>query len=352
MSRAPDPGPDAPPAGASRLSPRVRSLLRFATTITLLGVALQLAVPDDGSPLLPSLVAAWVVPPLEALGWFALGSSAYLVATGFAALRFVVLLRGANLEARFASTFRAYLFANFLGMAMPSPVVGDAYRFADARRESGRGAEVLGSLVLERLLGLAALCAVGLMAAPFIPGSAAAGALAWTLVAVSGAVFVGTGVALHPLGQRLAKAAVDLLGRLWPRAADAAGRSLDAVASMSRRPRLVAGAAFLSLLCQSIPVAGVYSLSLALDSQVAPYWFPVIVPFVMAVALLPVSIGGAGVRESLYVSLFGAAGMRPEVALSLSLSIVAANLVWGVFGLLFFAIGRSNAPDSAAAAAE
>ena len=67
-----------------------------------------------------------------------------------------------------------------------------------------------------------------------------------------------------------------------------------------------------------------------------------IVPLVTLVTLVPVSIGGAGVREWLYVELFGSLGMRSEVALSLSLSVFAATLVWGFFGLALFAWGRRS----------
>jgi hypothetical protein len=53
-----------------------------------------------------------------------------------------------------------------------------------------------------------------------------------------------------------------------------------------------------------------------------------------------VSIGGAGVREVLYVALFGAVGMRSEAALALSLSVFAASLVWGGVGLALLVLQR------------
>ena len=73
-----------------------------------------------------------------------------------------------------------------------------------------------------------------------------------------------------------------------------------------------------------------------------------ILPLVTLVTLIPVSIGGAGVREWLYVELFGSLGMRAEAALSLSLSVFAATLVWGVFGLALFAWGRQARKDAGA----
>jgi len=163
------------------------------------------------------------------------------------------------------------------------------------------------------------------------------------LITGSGVVFISVSAALHPSCHRLGRRLVVTLRPLSSRLADAADRGLDAVSAMSRRPKLIARAFSLSLVCQWLPVAGVLALAKPLDSAIDWYWFPVVVPFVMALSLLPVSLGGAGVRESLYVALFGAAGMRPAVALSLSLSVVAANLVWGLLGLALFVIGRRGA---------
>ncbi len=48
------------------------------------------------------------------------------------------------------------------------------------------------------------------------------------------------------------------------------------------------------------------------------------------------------------MSLFGAVGMRPETALALSLSVLAAALLWALLGLVVFATGRRDDPASPA----
>ena len=96
----------------------------------------------------------------------------------------------------------------------------------------------------------------------------------------------------------------------------------------------------LSLANQWLPVLAVIALAAPLDTDVPLHWYAVIIPFVTLASLLPISIGGTGVREALFVVLFGAVGMRPEVALVLSLSTLAVALTWGLLGLLFFLVGR------------
>ena len=119
-------------------------------------------------------------------------------------------------------------------------------------------------------------------------------------------------------------------------------RALDAVRSLAAKPAVVARAFGWSLVNQGLPVLALVVLAIPLDAWVPWYWFLVIVPFVTLVSLLPISIGGTGVREVLYVSLFGAVGMRADAALALSLSVLAAALVWGGVGLAVFAAGRRD----------
>ncbi len=48
-------------------------------------------------------------------------------------------------------------------------------------------------------------------------------------------------------------------------------------------------------------------------------YFLVIVPTIFLLIMLPISIGGLGVREAAYVYLFGLVGVAPEAALGLAI---------------------------------
>jgi uncharacterized membrane protein YbhN (UPF0104 family) len=89
-----------------------------------------------------------------------------------------------------------------------------------------------------------------------------------------------------------------------------------------------------------------------LAGSIAWYWFAIIVPFVTLVSLVPISIGGTGVREYLYVTLFGAVGMSSEGALALSLSLLCTAILWALVGFAIFSFDRrrNTAPVSNPAA--
>ena len=285
-----------------------------------------------------------------ALLWFGLAVGLLGLNLVVGAIRFRGLLRGAGLQIGLAALLRAYLVASFFNLALPGAMLGDVYRFWDARRDTGEGSRVLAVVVLERILSLAALGAIALAVAPVIPSLETDRGLLLALVAAGGTfVAIAIGVLLPGVNRALQRCARALEGlSAW--LSTAALRALEAAAHLAAKPAVVARAFAWSLVNQGLPVLALIVLAIPLDAWVPWYWFAVIVPFVTLVSLLPISIGGAGVREILYVSLFGAVGMPAETALALSLSVLAAALVWAGVGLAVFAAGRRNAALAATGA--
>ncbi len=323
-----------------------RIALRFGVAIMLLVFVFRLALPSDGRGIVASLLDAWQTSPSTALVWFAVAFLILGVSFAIGASRFSILLRGANVGVSWKALFRAYLVAGFFNLVLPGAILGDVYRLWDVREQAGTGSRALGIIVVERLLSLAALGCLGLVAAPFIPLDPGDRHLAGWLMGLCALIAVLTAGALHPTSNRLLRWLLKPVRRVSSRIASSLEQALAAVALLARRPRVVLQAFVLSLLNQGLPVAAVFALALPLAGEPAWYWFVVIVPFVTLVSLIPISIGGTGVREYLYVALFGAVGMPREAALALSLSILATAIVWAVIGFAIFSFDRRDARNN------
>lgn len=315
--------------------------LRLTVAVGGLTLVIRLAIPGAGEGLLTRLRSAWVAEPIETWSGILVATALFGASYAIGAMRFRLLLASAGLPARFGSLLRAYLIASFFNLVLPGLIMGDVYRLADARRDTGRGAAVLGIVVLERLLGFAALGAMALLAAPLLPGETAL----WVRLTVGllgAATLLGPFVPSSTAGRRVATTLANALSRVWPRAGDSAVSALEAIGRAALQPAVLARAFGLSLANQWLPVFAVVALASPLDTNIAVYWYAVIIPFVTLASLLPISIGGTGVREALFVGLFGAVGMRPEVALVLALSTLFVALAWGLVGLLLFTLGRRH----------
>ena len=210
----------------------------------------------------------------------------------------------------------------------------------DVRQGTGRGSEALGVVALERLVSLVALALLALAAVPFLPLAPELGWVRGALAGCAGACLAASALALRPAGIAFARGALVRAPWLPLRAVGVGGRALDALEALAARPRALAAAFAWSAAAQGLTVLAVFCLGMPLGAPVAFPWYAAIVPAVALLATLPISIGGAGVREVLYVACFGAVGMRSEAALALSLAVLGVSLVWGGAGLAVFLAGR------------
>jgi hypothetical protein len=73
---------------------------------------------------------------------------------------------------------------------------------------------------------------------------------------------------------------------------------------------------------------------------VSAWVFFMVVPLATAVLLVPISISGFGVREGLYVAVFGQLGVGAALALALSLATYSLDFSTGLAGgVIYFAAG-------------
>lgn len=320
----------------------LRWTLRLAVAGALLVLVVRMALPENEAGITAAIMAAWRTGPGPAASWFALSFGLFGVSFAIGASRFSLLLSGAGTSVGWWALFRAYLVAGFFNLVLPGAILGDVYRLWDVRREAGEGSRALGIIAVERVLGLSALGCLGLVAAPFIPLAVEDRYFAVLLVAICALIALLAALTLHPKANGWLRTMGAPIARISQRAASTIDNALRAVSDLAESPRILGRAFALSLLNQGLPVVAVYCLAIPLAGNTAWYWFAIIVPFVTLVSLVPISIGGTGVREYLYVTAFGAVGMPSEVALALALSLLGTAILWAMVGLAIFSFDRRH----------
>ncbi|MCX6812228.1 MAG: lysylphosphatidylglycerol synthase transmembrane domain-containing protein [Candidatus Berkelbacteria bacterium] len=98
----------------------------------------------------------------------------------------------------------------------------------------------------------------------------------------------------------------------------------------------------LSLVYVFFVVAITILIGLAINPKVNIGWFFVAVPIICFGAMLPISIGGLGVREWLYIFFASCLGLTKEGAVSVSLMLWIFALIEGVFGLIIYRSGKKQ----------
>jgi uncharacterized protein (TIRG00374 family) len=232
-----------------------------------------------------------------------------------------MLLRAQGANLGFRDGCRLYLVGMFWNLWMPTNVGGDAVRALLAGPLCGGRAVAASSILVERLTGFVALLTIGAVGVL----AAAAGAAAATglrtillvavLLAVAVAVAAGGRAAVYRYETGGGRNAV--LRKLH-----SVYRALDAYGTRDGRAAIGINL-LLSLVFQASQVLLNIGLAWAVGLRVPPTTMWWLVPVLSAASLLPIGIGGLGVREAAAVSLLQGAGAPAG-------TVVAWSLLWQV----------------------
>ena len=277
--------------------------------------------------------------------------SAAAVVTGIAfvtaAVRWWQVASTLDVKVSGRSMLSTYLAAQFIGNFLPTTIGGDVLRVNRLGRMCGSQATAFATVIIERLTGWIVLPLLTLTALASRPsllrnsGGQIAGALALGTLVVLGLI---VWVAEHPKG----------LGRLG-----GGGRIRDGLSavhmglSVFRRHQgsvgrlLLVGLAYQFLLVVATAMAGA-----AIGVNPGLRAWMAFAPMVLIVQVLPVAIGGLGVREGALVLFLDAHGVSDGEAVLLGLLLYALTLLVSLTGAPALAFGGRRTRGDAGAQAQ
>lgn len=319
---------------------RLASLVKLVVSACLLGVLLKRVSLREAAATLAT--ANWLL-----LG---LALTIYVGTVPLRALRWRALVRARGVVVPLKRLVTLYFVGGFFNIMLPTGVGGDAVRAYELAQHTREAELAVGTVLVDRALGLLVLLLLAAMALPFwsgpfepwvawLVGALALASLAGMILLLAGRPLVAV---YHRLPARLG-ALIDrpVLRRLYLSLSGYSGRSL----------------------AEAIAVSVLFNLLLVAVNQLIGLGFGVHLPagqYVICVSLsafastLPISLGGLGVRESAFAELFGQVGVPVALALSMSLTFYLMNVVSGLIGGLLYAweglrgsAGRASARDLA-----
>ena len=184
--------------------------------------------------------------------------------------RWVLVLRAPNSSIATSVAVRLFLTSSFVGSFLPAGVGGDATRAYRLARLAARSGDALASVVVERVLGVLSLAALGAAElAVWTPG------YGWALASVTA----------------------------W------------------------------SVVVQVVRVVQAYVLGLGLGLTVPLAYYLLVMPLGLLGLLLPISVSGFGVSQGVIVWLLRPVGVTDAAAFALSTLIVLTGLAGNLPGL-------------------
>lgn len=290
-------------------------LAKLAVTLGLLGFLISRTPLDDVSTRLRSIG----VPTIS------LVVAIFFLILLTTALRWQVVLRHFGDAVGFPSLWRYTLIGGFFNQLLPSGMGGDVFRIWYARSFHVSTGKAIASVVVDRMLGLAAIAIIVILGTPFFLSASPPPFLFWAAIVAMAFVIAGIGafMSLDALEKPLSGIVRQIASA---RIRERAYRTLSGTAWAAKNTRKMFVAWPDGPLAMGISIGNqvliCYVVFLLLRGMGESTTFGSVVflfPFVELLNMLPISFAGWGLREGAMVVAFALVGVPADAALSASI---------------------------------
>jgi uncharacterized membrane protein YbhN (UPF0104 family) len=277
------------------------------------------------------------------LWWFLPGIAALGAALVLQTKRWMILLQVQNITVSFWRATRIMLSGMFFNLFLLGSTGGDVIKIFFIMRETpDKKAGALLSVFIDRVVGILALAAVSavviLLRWNDLMKSAPAGVLTVAVILGGSLGFIFAAWLVDRL---------NLTSKL-PHWLPVREKIIEAAAAFSQYAKAggAVGQAFLlSIPAHLLIFSSFFFASKAFSAGLSLISIFCVMPVVSTVTALPISLGGAGVREGLFITLLGSLYQTPkEIAMSISISGFLMVVFWSLVGGLVYLLYRSSAP--------
>jgi len=261
------------------------------------------------------------------------------IALYFGGVRWSILLPYFGVRLKANKAFLYYLIGSFYGNVLPGVIGGDAVRIGICAAVKRRSvADMTASVLIERVCGVLALLVVGTLATVLLsPGlRSALGPSVMMLIPV----LAGVSLIFLLSGYLFGRVLVTWLKNVSGRHNKIAETVLRIIGYTRKIPPVRMTVVFLlSALFQFADILASFFLARAVNIDVPLLLFLAIFPIVYILTVLPISLGGLGVREGTLAYLLTRVGVLPSDAVMLSFLIylnrVFVSLIGGALQVLW-----------------
>lgn len=251
------------------------------------------------------------------------------------AARWWRLLRSLGEPVRYKAIFGDVSVGILYNMLLPTSVGGDVVRALRARARMSVPHRAWSTSIFERIVGLFTMAIFASVVSAVGLGSLKLPD--WIHHTTYGVTFAF--VAIFMLGGLPFRIVARVVGKRLPAAASA---DLDGIAADLSGPLtrgVVRGEAFgWSIVYQLVSILFVILSARALGAPGYERALFLGIPLVYVLSIAPVSVGGHGLREGLYVGILGALGVPRAVALGLAAAFLASSLLFSLVGAIILLV--------------
>lgn len=250
------------------------------------------------------------------------------------AYRWQIVLRLYGVFSKYWNLLSIVFISNSVGHLLPGGIGVDVVRSYQLSKQEGVVAGIVASVFIDRVVGLLSMLLVAFVAALL--------GFLFNDLSLIYAVLTGGGIvaffAMYSLRSVLAGIQYDRFISKGPLkiACGAFGKFVKSLSDVSLPNKIVLKLLILSTLVQMIRVLVFFLVFLALDVQLEFTLLMVFIPLLFIVMLMPVSIGGLGVREGALFLFLNPYGVSIEVCTAAGLLFHLLQIISLLPGVLLY----------------
>ncbi|MDA2926267.1 flippase-like domain-containing protein [Acidobacteria bacterium AH-259-G07] len=253
-----------------------------------------------------------------------LATLVHIVGVFLLVLRWRMVLRNFDISIEFVPLTKITFIGYFFNLFLPSGIGGDFFRAYYLSKRKNRGmSTTLTTTLLERSAGMCALLAIGTFFAATRNIVVEGVPLFSVFLLVIALYALGNVVLFHSwTHQRISSFLRKRKLEQWEAKMELVYQGLN---TLRNNKRTIVAALLLSLVIQFFAITITWIAAQAIEIQAPFRIFLIFVPLINLSIMVPVTIAGIGLQESLYYLLFSQIGLPAEMAVSLG---VLARLVY------------------------
>lgn len=271
--------------------------------------------------------------------WLLCGALLCFICLCIGVLRWKIILDGRGLRMSWGRAFSVFFIGQFFNAFMFGSTGGDLARaFYAAQETHHKKTEAVATVLIDRMIGLVLLDFIALVMliarARFYIDHWVTHAPAFLMIGMN----LLTAIGLLALFNIHRFQHWSLLRRITnhPVVGPIVKRMLVSIFLYRRKTGVLLKTLLLSLAIHLLVILECYCLGRSFQLHLGLIAYLTVIPMILAIAALPITPGGLGIREGLTVALFGALGIGITQSLPLSLMLYLIGVVWSLFGGMIF----------------
>ena len=260
--------------------------------------------------------------------------------------KWYMLLRSRGLQVKLWRLYAYYIIGRFFSIILPTTMGSDVVRMHQLGQYSGRYADAVASIFVDRLSGMITLVVLALLS---IFANLHLFHQPWSLLGLGLAVGIATLlIGWLVVDERPSNKMRHLVGKRRISWLDRFGEKLakfrQAVLAYQDKPMALLIAFINSLLFYFLAAVNVWVTILPFDTTQSFTPMLIAVPIVLLIMNLPISLGDLGLMEFSYSFVLGLFGIQPTIAISAALLMRAKGFLYAGFGGLVYSV-LNNEPS-------